>query len=299
MKPNEILGALPQWSGASADAILSSEAWAMPCRLGDAACVMRLDALRPADTLDIAIMLADERHVLSLVDTPRFEDLHRIWASRADVPEPILLALVEKECGPLLQLIENAARRQLKIAGLATEGPDSVPDAASDLLCAQIHMDGEPALSFAITSSPSLVEALGRLVFIDTAHPSIRGLEVSAVTEFASFALPASDMASISVGDALLLPEIGTVPPRFVVEGVFLVDENGVSQYEDDGRLRVQDVETHAVTLGWLLDHAQSPSAPEATAPSQLRLVASGKAIATGHLGPLAGQTSFVVESLG
>lgn len=293
MKPGEILGLLPKWRNASPDELIASPAWAMPCRLGDAVCTMRLDAIRPADTLDVAITLEDEPHVLSFVDTPRFEDLHRIWSSRADVPEPILLALVEKECGQLLQLIENAVRRQLKIVGLANAG-----EPVGERLCARICSGDEDLLSFSLTSSPSLVAAFGKLAFIDTTHASVRDVELSAVTECASFTLSAADIASLAVGDALVIPEVETAPRRLIVEGLFLVDENGVTRYADDGRLRVLDAESHAVTLGYLFDQSQSPAAVASGKPAQLRLVASDKDIAHGRLEDIASQPAFIVESL-
>ena len=293
MKPGEILGLLPKWRNASPDELIASPAWAMPCRLGETVCTMRLDAIRPADTLDVAITLEDEPHVLSLVDTPHFEDLHRIWSSRADVPDPILLALVEKECGQLLQLIENAVRRQLKIVGLS-----STDEPVGERLCARICAGDEEILSFSLSSSPALVAAFGKLAFIDTTHASVRDVELSAVTEFASFTLSASDISSLAVGDALVIPEVETAPRRLIVEGLFLVDENGVTRYADDGRLRVLDAESHAVTLGSLFDQSQSPTAVASGKPAQLRLVASGKNIAHGRLEAIASQPAFIVESL-
>lgn len=293
MKPGEILGLLPKWRKASSDELVASPAWAMPCRLGETVCTMRLDAIHPADTLDVAITLEDEPHVLSLVDTPQFEDLHRIWPSRADVPEPILLALVEKECGQLLQLVENAARRQLKIVGLAPAG-----EQPGERLCARICAGDEELLSFALTSSPALVATFGKLAFIDTAHPTVRDEELSSVTEFAAFTLSAADISSLAVGDALVIPEVETAPRRLIVEGLFLVDENGVARYADDGRLRVLDTETRAVTLGYLFDQAQSPAAVASDKPTQMRLAASGKDIAHGRLENVASQPAFIVESL-
>jgi len=293
MKASDIVGSMPKWANATSEEIVTSQAWAMPCRLGDVSCTMRLDAIRPADTLDVAITLEDESHVLSLVDTPRFEDLHRLWSSRADVPEQILLALVERECAPLLQLVENAARRQLKIVGLASEVPE-------DRFCARIcSSEGEDLLSFALTATPSLVRTFGRIAFIDPADPCVRDTVVSAVTEIAAFVLPAADIASIAVGDALLLPEVGTVAPRLIVDGRFAVDGNGVVPYKDDGMLLVLDAEVRDISLGEVLDHAKSPSSPDAPVPTRLRLVSSGRNIAFGTLGRLAGQNAFIVESLG
>ena len=292
MKANEIIGALPRWANASAADIIASPAWAMPCRLGDKPCIMRLDALRPADTLDISVVLEDESHTLSIMDSPAFEELHGLWSSRVDVPESVLLALVEKECGPLLQLIENFARRQLKIVGLSSS------PASGDILCAQIYDGGSPILSFSLTSSPGLVKSLGQLRFIDLSHASVRETSLAAETELASFTLPAADVSTLAVGDALLVPEVSTMAPRIVVDGRFVADESGVFQYVDDGRFRVVDSEPHAVALGELFDRAETPAPSPATRPAQIRLVQGGRVIASGRLENLGDQPALIVESL-
>ena len=287
MKPHEILSVLPQWADAAPEALLDSPAWSMPCRLGEDSTVLRTADVRPGDTLNLAVLLDGERHVLSIADSPRFADIHALWPSRADVPEPILLALVEKECGPLLQLVENAVRRQLKIEGLATDGPDA------RTVFAQVN-----DVVFGLTRSPTVEVAFGQLRFIDCAHQAVRDTVLPCETELAAFTLSAADLASLAVGDALLLPEVGTVPPRLVVDGRFVVDENGVLPFKDDGRLRVVGAEARTLTLGELFDRAQNPVAEKSAAPAQLRLVASGKTAARGRLERLASHPAFVVESL-
>ena len=291
MKASEILAAISKWADATSDEIVQSPAWGMPCRLGDATCVMRSGEVRAADTLDISILLEDEPHVLSFADSPVFKDLHRLWSVRSEVPEAILLALVEKECGPFLQLLENAARRQLRVAGLAGE-------AAESTLSLRICKDGEDVMAFAITPSPKLVDVFGKLAYIDTSDESVRGEALQAVYELASFTLPQDELASLTTGDALLLPEIGSIPPRLIVCGRFLVDESGVSAYADDGRLHVLGTEPAPLTLGDLFDHAASPTPIAVSNPRGLRLVSGGKAIADGRLDRIGEQNAFVVESI-
>ena len=288
MKPHEILSMLPQWADAAPEALLDSPAWAMPCRLGEDSTALRMADVRPCDTLNLAVLLDGERHVLSIADSPRFTDIHALWPSRADVPEPILLALVEKECGPILQLVENAVRRPLKIEGLASE---SGPDART--VFAQVN-----DVVFGLTRSPAVETAFGQLRFIDCAHQAVRDTVLPCETEIAAFTLPAADLASLDVGDALLLPEVGTVPPRLVVDGRFAVDENGVLPFKDDGRLRVVGAEARTMSLGELFDRAQNPAAEKSAAPAQLRLVASGRTAAQGRLEQLASHPAFIVESL-
>lgn len=287
MKPLEILSTLPQWADAAPEALLDSPAWAMPCRLGDDASTLRMADVRPCDTLDLSVLLDGERHVLSIADSPRFVNLHTLWASRADVPEPILLALVERECGTLLQLVENAVRHQLKIEGLASDSPNA------QTLFAQVE-----DVTFGLTRSSMVETALGQLRFIDSSHQAVRDETLPCETELAAFVLSAADIASLAVGDALLLSEVGTVPPRLVIDGRFVVDENGVAPFKDDGRLRIVDAESRTMTLGELFDRAQSPVAEKSASPAQLKLVSSGRTLATGRLEKLASQPAFIVESL-
>ena len=286
MKPLEILSSLPNWAKASSGSLLDSPAWAMPCRLGDTAAILRKAEVQPGDTLNIAVLLDGERHLLSVADSPRFTDLHALWTTRAEVPEPLILALVEKDCGDLLQLVENAVRHQLKIEGLSSDSP------GERTLFAQVE-----DVVFGLTRSSTVESALGQLRFIDFANEAVRGEVLPCEVEIAAFTLSAADIASLAVGDSLLLPEVGTVPPRLVVDGRFAVDENGVTPFKDDGRVRVIDAESHELTLGELFERAHNPAAQESVKPAQLRLVSAGKTIAQGSLGQLAGQSVFAVET--
>ena len=252
MKPHEILSMLPQWADAAPEALLDSPAWAMPCRLGEDSTVLRTADVTPCDTLNLAVLLDGESHVLSIADSPRFTDIHALWPSRAEVP-----------------------------------GPDA------RTLFAQVN-----DVVFGLTRSSTVEAAFGQLRFIDCAHQAVRDTVLPCETELAAFTLPAADLASLAVGDALLLPEVGTVPPRLVVDGRFVVDENGVLPFKDDGRLRVVGAEARTLTLGELFDRAQNPAAEKSEAPTQLRLVAFGKTAAQGRLEQLASHPAFIVESL-
>lgn len=286
MKPLEILVAIPKWAKATPDQVLDSPAFAMPCRLGEEQVSLRLGAVQPSDTLDLAILFGDERHSLRLARSARFSELDKVWDSRADMPEPILLALVEKECGPLLQMLENAVRRQLRLVGLAA----SVADAQA----VSVQVDD---IVFSLTRSETVAAAFGILRHLDLASPDLRAETFASETEFAAFALSPADLASLSVGDALLVPEIGSVPPRLVVDGRFVVDESGVAPFADDGRCRVVAAEMRDVSLGDLFDAAENPRRVEGEAPGQLRLTQGGKTIAYGRLDRLGEQPAFVIES--
>ena len=296
MKPLEILSSLPQWAKATPAAILASPAWALPCRLGDESCSMGFDAPVPAETLDILIRLGDEEHVLGIADSPRLPELHAVWAARSDVPEPILLALVEKECGPLLQLLENAVRRQLQVMGLAQERPEA------NTACARVFSAGTDLISFTLTLSPALTETLGQLRFIDASHPSVRENVLGAEVEVASFALGAGEIAGLAPGDALLLPEVDTIPQKLIVDGRFAVSEGDVVAWRDEGLIRILAGETREITLGALLDaaagNANAISVAKLPENAQLRLSRSGTVVATGRLGAVGVQRAFVVDAV-
>jgi len=302
MKPTEILAALPEWANATPETLLASPAWAMPCRLGEEACSMRLGGVHAVDTLDLEIKLQDAPHVLGIPDSARFPELHALWAARSEVPEPILLALVEKECGPLLQLIENAARRQLKLVGLAPAATEEERPRLHVQVCPE---GGAEPLCFSLTPSEDLAVAWGQLRLIDTNHPSIRAMELEAVRELAVIAMPPSDLSTIAPGDALLLPELasGQAQLRLVVAGLFAVRGADVSAWNDDGLPRVVAAETERISLGDLFDRMAEDAAVPASEPlaedSHLRMVKGGQILAEGRLGRIASQPAFIIDTAG
>lgn len=293
MKQSEILALLPECAKASAGAILASPAWAMPCRLGDVSCTMRLDAERPSETIDLSVRFEGESHVLSLADSEAFPELHSIWSTRMELPEPILLALVEKDCGQFFQLLENAVHKQLSVQGLANE------PAGEDALAARIVADGRTLVVFKLTSSQSIVSALGTLRFIDVSNSAVRDSALSAEVEYASFALPAADIAALGPGDNILLPEVGTIAPRIIVDDRFYISESGVSAWVDDGMLRVVRAEPMSITVGELMDAATDGRAaePVPVMETALKLTRMGKTVATGRFSKLASQNAFVVDT--
>lgn len=296
MKPHEILTALPLAASAPPSRILDSPAFAMPCRYADEPAILRPAPVVPSDTLPLTILFGDEPHALGLARTPRHPELDALWDARADVPAPILLALAEKECGPLFQLLENAVRSQLRVS--ADPPPPPAPDAPPPLA---LEVAG---ITFTLTRTPTVEAALGgSLRNLDLAHPAVRDISLPAETEYASFTLPPADLALLAPGDALLLPEIGTIPPRIIVDGRFILDASGVSPFTDDARCRVVSAEPTTLSLGTLFDAAEegSPSpAPENPPPAatSLRLLLSGKTVANGRLDALGTQPAFLVESV-
>ena len=288
MKPFEILSLLPQWSGLGPAAVVDSPAFAMPCRLGDESVTLVLDAMHPADMIRLSILLEDEPHILSIARSPRFKELDAVWDNLADVPESIILALVEKDAGSILQLVENAVRRQLKLVGLA----------ASDSSDKKVVFARVADVDFSLTRSATVTAAIGNLRNINLSHDSVRSVVLPAVVEYAAFALAPSEAAGLEVGDAVLLPELGTASARLVADGRFVLDESGVSRYDAGELVHVVDATSKDVSLGELFDAAETPHAVEAKPSGELRLVVRGKSLAVGRIENLADQPAFIIETL-
>ena len=336
MNSLDILSALPPFRDWSPAEVLASPAWAMPCRLGSEEGRLVSDgALLPADPLRLAVRFADDPATLALADSPIFPELHALWSSRADVPSPILLALVEKECGPLLQLLENAAGRQLAIDGLADgaspagEGSQvsSPKVAGSDLrpatcdlrpFCLRRSSD-EELCSFALTLPPAVLESFGALRNLDAAHPSVREQEYSVQIQLAAPVLSSDDLASLAPGDHLLLPEVKPAPAEssdgqaptcpeatLIVSGLLAAEPAGLSPWTDHGSLRVVLADPATLPLGDLLDLASGAldHSSFVTRHSSLRegaalaLLRGPATLAAGRLGAVAGQPSFSIETV-
>ena len=323
MNTLDLLSSLPPFRDWTPAEILASPAWAMPCRLGsEEGRLVSEGALLPSDPLRLAVRFADDPATLCLADSPLFPELHALWSSRADVPAPILLALVEKECGPLLQLLENAAGRQLAIDGLAdaeTGGSGGTPDRLVPF--ALLRASGETLFSFALTLSPSLQEAFGQLRNLDISHSSIRELSPPAVIQLAAPVLSVADLETLAPGDHILLPEVdasasggsGDAPDRLSCPNAVLLVDNrlsasssGLAPWSDPGSLRVVLADPITVTFGALADLA-SVSLDHSSLVTRLSSLREGAALAllrgpavlaSGRLSTVAGQHSFSIESV-
>ncbi|MBQ9726062.1 MAG: hypothetical protein IJV65_00975 [Kiritimatiellae bacterium] len=311
MNDLDLLSALPPFRDWTPADVLASPAWAMPCRLGAEEGRLVCDgALLPADPLRLAVRFADDPATLALADSPLFPELHALWPARAEVPAPVLLALVEKECGPLLQLLENAAGAQLAVDGLADAGgaehPASRPPRPFELRRAS----GDVLCSFALSLPPAVLASFGRLRNLDASHPSVRDASFPAQVQLAAPVLSEADLASVAPGDHVLLPEVdpgagGGAPTCAdavrIVDGRLAATAAGVAPWSDPGTLRVVLAEPAAATFGELsaLAAGGGAAAPfPLKAGAELALLRGGAVLASGRLDAVAGQASFAVESV-
>lgn len=278
MNEMQLLARWPGWAAKSAEEIMSSPAWSMRVRWGDDEARLKFSDNRPRDVLALKIAFDDEEHFLGIGEREEFPDLATLWERKNEIPQALVLALVEKECGKLLQLLENAVRRQLKVIGLADPAERDGTQGFE-----VVDMDGAVISNFALNVSPIVVEAFGDISAIDTSHPSILSMTRPAVVEYASFSL-GKDSSAVEPGDYLLAPELGNP-----VAAKWCTDEA-----PDDGKFRLRATASEQISFSSFAE-GKMPAVPVA---ETLDLYLGSKRIATGRSARLGNQSAFAVEEV-
>lgn len=256
----ELLRDWPVWKKAGAAKVLASPAWRFRVMLADEErWIVNAAEEGDPDRMWVELAFEDERHVLGISDSEMFPNLHLLWAKRDRLPAEVRMALVEKECGSLLQMLEDLFRKQLSIVGFA-EGEGDRKTRAFELQ-GEVGFGDETAIRFAVDLSPAMELELGRVENLDTGHESIRGMVRDAEAEYAEFALP--EDATVSPGDMLLLPDES--------ESRWLTDVPA-----DDGAVRVLADRTLSLTFAELVDGL--PPVPES---ETFKIVRAGETVAT------------------
>lgn len=256
----ELLRDWPTWKKAGAAKVLASPAWRFRVMLADEErWIVNAADEEASDRMWVELAFEDERHVLGISDSEMFPNLHLLWAKRDRLPAEVRMALVEKECGSLLQMLEDLFRKQLSIVGFA-EGEGDRKTRAFELQ-GEAGFGDETAIRFAVDLSPAMELELGRVENLDTGHESIRGMVRDAEAEYAEFALP--EDATLSSGDMLLLPDES--------ESRWLTDVPA-----DDGAVRVLADRTLSLTFAELVDGL--PPVPDA---ETFKIVRAGQTVAT------------------
>lgn len=278
MNHTKLLAGWPGWSTKTADDILASPAWAMRTRWGDEEVVLRMTPDRPRDMVALKVSFDGKEHFLGLGRRDSFADIDKLWERKNELPPALILALVEKECGRLFQLLENCARRQLEIISLT-----DVTDRADAKGFEVVAANGVRLASFALELTDSLKESFGHLSAIDTSDPSIRAMTRPATVEYASFSM-ADKTSSIEPGDMILAPELDDT-----VAAVWCVEPPC-----DDGKWRIRAASAEPVAFASFADGAM-PAVPQ---PDALELYHGSKLVASGRFARLGLRSAFSVEEV-
>lgn len=185
----------PSLARANAETIFRSPAWRMSVKFAGTEQVLKVPAgsTPGADELVLAVTIGEERHLLGIDDTELFPDLHALWSRRAELDSNLVLALVERECGPLFELVEAVTRREFAVIGLA-----EASEASRERTVFRLD-----SLAFSLDVTAAIMLDLGRLENLDPTHEAIRSLTRPARYRYASVTLP--DDAAPAPGDMIVM----------------------------------------------------------------------------------------------
>ena len=282
MNAIELMEKWPGIAGADAAAVFGMDAWALGVSYAGNDATLVKDATRERDVIGLEVKFDEEVHFLSIAVSDAYPELSKVWEQKTKLPNEVLLALVEKECGALLQTLENAARRQLSIVGLVPREEVGAKNVAAQAFALR-DADGRTVCDFALSLTPSLLAEFGRLENLDAGHESIRALTRSARVEYAAFSLTDDELKGLAAGDHLLLPEIGSQPAKWLTG-----DE------PEDDRVHVLGPDTVEISFAAFADE-QLPTPPE---PAVLELHFHGKCVAEGRLARLGDHPAFAIEGV-
>ncbi|MCQ2397345.1 MAG: hypothetical protein MJ106_06590 [Lentisphaeria bacterium] len=277
MNTFDLLSKWPGWEKASAENIFDSPAWAMPVRWGDIPCLLRRAPFKERDVIGIGLHFDDDENFLGIGNRAAFPDLSQLWDVKQSLPDALKLALVEKECGRLLQILENGVRRQVSLTGIV-----SAENREGCTGFEIVDENGKIVVSFVMKVTPDIVRAFGQMKCIDVKHPSIREMTRPANACYASFMMTQNELSSLSAGDFILLPETKSAAPYWIQECPM------------DETVYVLATEESTLSFAEYADEAL----PEVPSPNALRLVRNGRTIACGRMASLKATPAFAVEEV-
>lgn len=270
----ELLKNWPTWRKATAKMLFDSPAWRLAVVYDGEPCELVKRESAPSDLLAVELTFDGEASVLGIGDSPAFPDLHRLWSRRGELPSELLLALVEKECGALLQLLEDATEKLVAVTGVV---PVAEPQGA-DLSFAL--RDGAE-VPFSLVLTPAMLARLGRFENLDLEHPSIRGLSRLAQGVYAKLDVNVSK-ENLAVGDLLLLPDAAEA------------ESTWLESVPDDGALRVCAPEEGELTFAQMADDSLPPVPDSET----VQVLLGSKLFARGNVVPLGRQRAVRLSEL-
>lgn len=207
MKPFELFKSLDPIKAMSKLDIVLHSAWSRPIIVEGEEYTLRA-AEGSTEGVNLSVSWGQEKGVLTLFDSPKFPDFSRLFPRRAEIPDAIMLAVIEKEAGVLLQALENAIRAELSISGLIEKSGEVKKFEV-------VSEKGEVVFTFALTLTETILNEFARLEYLDLSHESIASMKLPAEIEFAAF--PFEELEGLEVGDSLLLPELDTPNPGIAV----------------------------------------------------------------------------------
>lgn len=297
MIPIDLLTSWPLLGKASVEDVISSPAYAMPCKWPSEGCSLSFaGSVRPVPAFGLVLRFANEEQILGLPDTKLFPTLNALSSDLSDIPDELVLAALEKDAGGLFALLEDASKRQVQVAGLVSSGDQRFGMARSFQIK---DKTGVPVFSALMTFSPAMVKLFGDVKYLDLTNPVISDLALDGVVEYARFNLSNDEINGLSQGDMILLPElkIGADPWKVTIhldgcytllgecsDGRLKINSSPTPLMVNPDDLRVISAESIKVSFGQVLSLLAKGGAVEKILrrPAELKLVRGERMLAQG-----------------
>lgn len=260
MNARELLSDWPSLDAFDAEDFLASPAWRKFVDIGDEEGVLTRGE-SAADELLLNVTLEDRPVVLGLADSEAFPDLHLLWSRLSELPEVIIIALIEKEASAVLEAVEGLTRTELRLIGVA----EAKTDAAASVRTG-FRLETEAAsYGFSFAMPDDVKRLLGVRENLDPNHEAIRSLSRGARVRYAAVELADEAVGSASPGDCLL---IDAGEPFWQTE------------FPEDGLLQICSSDESSLTFAQLADD----DLPEIPAPGALTVFRHGVPFAAAEM---------------
>jgi len=274
MDARDLLAGWPSLAKADARDLFASPAWRMAVDFnGGEGTLICAEPSESELRLDVA--LDDEPRVLGLSDSEAYPDLHRLWPRLAELPKVVVIALVEKEVGPLLQTIENQFRKELRIVGVSAFAQSGAEDGRTSFRLEA----GGASFGFSLPLKPDTVRLFGTLDNVDPAHDFIRSLTRTARALYATVGVADEEAAALAPGDFLLAD---VASPSWIVE------------LPEGGDLCVCSADEQTFSFAQFADD----SLPAVPPPAAMTVFRRGRAIATAETSSVGDAQALKILSL-
>ena len=131
-----------------------------------------------------------------------FPTLERLFANRFSLPEALVLAAVERDGGPFFNALSHLFGVTLQVEGLV-----AAPEETASLWCGTWQGVEASPITCCLVLTPAVAERMASVGHWVASHPTLAQESVRTQLRLAQFPLMAEELAALSVGDAIALPE--------------------------------------------------------------------------------------------
>lgn len=241
-----------------------------------------------------------------------FPTLERLFANRFSLPEALVLAAVERDGDPFFNALSHLFGVTLQVEGLV-----AAPEETASLWCGTWQGGEAPPMTCCLVLTPAVAERMASVGHWVASHPTLAQECVRTQLLLAQFPLMAEELATLSVGDAIALPEwteaVGErratlrfpallhVPMAQIVSGAWVpMGAPAPLPEEESGMCSVVFASPHQLSVGQLLAWCRGAfeEGVMVTQSSQLVLEANGRRLAWGRLERFGAQAVLLIDGV-